>query len=347
MPTNPAATNEVSAEIRAAELHQEALVFDAVNRAVIDERFFGNVRTGNIAVLGRTILVSDPHVFSPFGFEESLREIAELHELAALHKDKMLIVQTVDDIELARSTGRVGIYVYFQSPEPLARYPWRLRLFYELGLRILQMTYNDRELTGDGCAEANDAGLSNYGRTLIKQCNELGIAVDASHCGDRTTMETIEASETPVLLTHGNSRVICPKPRCKTDEQVKACASRGGVIGVQAFPPFINDGSRPPTIEDVLDHVDHYADLVGTEHIGLGLDLVTGHETDDFQLLGYDPQMYEGAWVDGVQQTVEGLSHLGELPQLTEGMLKRGYDDADIKNILGANYVRVLRQIWK
>ena len=346
MTTDSAAVTQSRAD-RAAELQQEALIFDAVNRAVINEQFFENVRAGNIAVLGRTILVSDPQVFSPFGFEESLRLVAELHDLAAHHSDKMLIVRSVDDIELARSTGRVGIYVYFQSPEPLARYPWRLRLFYELGLRVLQMTYNDRELTGDGCAEANDGGLSKYGRALIKHCNELGIAVDASHCGDRTTMETIEASETPVLLTHGNSRVICPKPRCKTDEQVKACASRGGIIGVQAFPPFMNDGSHPPTLEDVLDHVDHYAELVGTEHIGLGLDLVTGHERDDFQLLGYDPQMYQGAWVEGVQQTVSGLSDLGELPHLTEGLVKRGYSDDDIKNILGANYVRVLREIWK
>lgn len=332
---------------RAAKVHKEALVFDAVNRAVIDDGFFKDVRNGNISVLGRTILVSDPHVFSPFGFEESLREIADIHELAARHPDKMLIVRTSEDIELARSTGRVGIYVYFQSPEPLARYPWRLRLFYELGMRILQMTYNEHELTGDGCFEVNDGGLSIYGRALIKHCNELGIAIDASHCGDRTTLETIEESETPVLITHGNSRVICPKPRCKTDEAVKACAARGGVIGVQAFPPFMNDGSHAPTIEDVLDHVDHYAQLVGTEHIGLGLDLVTGHENDDFKLLRYDPQMYTGAWVEGVQQTVAGLSTLGEMPRLTEGLLTRGYTDDDVKGILGGNYVRVLRGIWK
>jgi len=332
---------------RAAKVHQEAIVFDAVNRAVIDDGFFRDVRNGNISVLGRTILVSDPAVFSPFGFQESLRLVAELHELAAQHADKMLIVRGIDDIELAKSTGRVGIYVYFQSPEPLARYPWRLTLFYELGLRILQMTYNERELTGDGCFEKNDGGLSIYGRALIKHCNELGIAVDASHCGDRTTLETIEESAAPVLLTHGNSRMICPKPRCKTDEAVKACAARGGVIGVQAFPPFMNDGSHPPTIEDVLDHVDHYAELVGSEHIGLGLDLVTGHENDDFKLLRYDPNMYKGAWVGGVQQTVAGLSTLGEMPRLTEALIARGYSDKDITGILGGNYIRVLHEIWK
>lgn len=339
-------TAEATAE-RAAKVHNEAIVFDAVNRAVIDDGFFSDVRNGNISVLGRTILVSDPAVFSPFGFEENLRLVADLHEQAALHSDKMLIVRSVADIELAKSTGRVGIYVYFQSPEPLARYPWRLRLFYELGLRILQMTYNERELTGDGCFEENDGGLSIYGRALIKHCNELGIAVDASHCGDRTTLETIEESATPVLLTHGNSRVICPKPRCKPDEAVKACAARGGVIGVQAFPPFMNDGSHSPTIEDVLDHVDHYAELVGTQHIGLGLDLVTGHENDDFKLLRYDQNMYKGAWVGGVQQTVAGLSTLGEMPRLTEGLIARGYPDDDITGILGGNYLRVLHEIWK
>lgn len=339
--------NNVSDPDRVVRLQSEAVIVDAVNRAVIDDRFFRNVRDGGATVLGRTILVSDPNVFSPFGFEESLREIANLHDLVDQHQDKMLIVRTVEDIKIAKETGRVGIYVYFQSPEPLGRYPWRLRLFYELGLRVFQMTYNERALTGDGATESTDGGLSDYGRRVIQHCNDLGIAVDASHCGDRTTMETIEASATPVLITHGNSRAVAPNPRCKSDEQVKACAARGGVVGVLAFPPFMNDGSHPPHIEDLLDHVSHYAEVIGPEHISLGLDLVTGHEKDDFSLLSYNPTFYKGAWKDGVQQTVEGVRDLGEVPNITDGLIRRGFSDDEILGILGGNIVRVLSGIWK
>lgn len=243
---------EVRADLEehAAEVHRSAIVFDAVNRCVLDNEFLTDIAAGGVTAVGRTILISDPAVFSPFGFEESLRNIVELHEFVAANPGKVQLIESAADIHDAKASGRTGIYVYFQSPEPLGKYPWRLRLFYELGLRILQMTYNERALTGDGAAERTDAGLSDYGRDLIRNCNRLGIAVDTSHCGDRTTMEAIEASETPVLITHGNSRVVTPNPRCKTDEQVRACVERGGVVGVMAFPPFMNDGSHEPCLED-------------------------------------------------------------------------------------------------
>jgi len=157
--------------------------------------------------------------------------------------------------------------MYFQNPEPIDRQLWRLRLFFELGLRVLQLTYNERSLAGDGCGEATDAGLSDFGRLLIKHCNSLGIAIDVSHCGNKTTLEAIEASSAPVLITHGMARALCDNPRCKTDEAVKACASKGGVVGVQAMGPFIS--TKPnPTLDDLLDHA---------QAEGLGAIAVTDH----------------------------------------------------------------------
>lgn len=328
-----------------AAIHASAIVVDTVNRSVMDARFLDDIAAGGITLLGRTILVSSGEVFSPFGFLETLRDITATLEIIERNPDRLLLVKRRADVEEAKRTGRTGLYVYFQSPEPLERQPWRLRLFYELGLRVLQLTYNQRGYLGDGAGERSDAGLSDFGLDIIRECNRLGIAVDASHCGDRTTMEAIDASETPVLLTHAMARALCDNPRCKTDEQIEACAAKGGVIGVQALPSFIS--TEPgPTLENMLDHVDYLSRLVGPEHVGLGLDLTTGHERDDYSLLGYKPEMYAGVWVNGVQQTVPGIESLRDVPNITAGLLARGYSPDQISGILGGNFLRVLGAIW-
>lgn len=330
---------------RARELHRSAIVVDTVNRSLMDEGFFRDIKEGGPTLLGRTILVSSGDVFSPFGFEESLRDIAQTLAIVDAHPDELVLVREPDDIRLAKETGRTGLYLYFQSPEPLAKDAWRLRLFYELGLRMLQLTYNDRSLAGDGCAERTDSGLSEYGLRLVADCNRLGIAVDVSHCGSRTTMEAIEVSRSPVLITHANARALCDNPRCKTDGQARACAAKGGVIGVQALPAFISTDPKP-TIDDMLDHLDYWVRLVGVDHVGLGLDLTTGHERDDYSLLRYKPEMYRNVWVGGVQQWITGVGSLADLPNITERLLARGYGEADVLKLLGGNFVRVLTRIW-
>ena len=331
---------------RAGAVHDSAYVVDTVNRSLMDETFFRDIDVGRPTLLGRTILVSSGEVFSPFGFTEALRDIAQTLAAIDVHADRLLLVRSAKDIETAKRTGRTGLYIYFQSPEPLDTQGWRLRLFYELGLRMLQLTYNNRSLAGDGCAERTDSGLSEWGLRLVEECNRLGIALDVSHSGYRTTMEAIEASRTPVLITHANARTLCDNPRCKTDEQAQACAARGGVIGVQALPSFISAHDPRPTIEDMLDHLDHWVQLVGVDHVGLGLDFTNGHERDDYSLLGYKPEMYKNTWVGGVQQWIEGLGSLADLPNITERLLKRGYSEADAGKIMGGNFVRVLGEIW-
>ncbi len=331
-------------EAEALAVHRAAVVVDTVNRSKLDDRFLRDVRTGGVTLLGRTILVSSGEVFSPFGFMESVRDIAHVLQFIDQHADQVMLVKTARDIERAKAANRAGIYLYFQSPEPLEKELWRLRLFYELGLRVLQLSYNDRSLAGDGCAERTDTGLSDWGVQLIEECNRLGIAVDVSHSGYRTTMEAMELSKAPVLFTHANARALCDNRRCKTDEQVKRCAEKGGVVGVQAASVHQYQ-ARPH--EDMLDHVDHYAKLIGVDHVGLGLDLTTGHERDDYSLLGYKPEMYKGVWVDGVQQTVPGMGSLADLPNITAGLLRRGYNAGNVTKILGANFVHVLSKLWR
>lgn len=320
-------------------------VVDTVNRAVIDDNLVAELREASVAVLGRTILVSNRDVFSPFGFEESLRDIVNLYRQVEQRPADLLLIREPSDIEEAIRTGRTGVYVYFQSPEPILNQLWRLQLFHQLGLRVLQMTYNQRSLLGDGCSEPSDAGLSELGQTVIEECNNLGIALDASHCGPKTTLDTIDQSAQPVLLTHTGAKAIHDHPRCKSDEVLKACAERGGVIGIAGMASLI--AKTNPSLDVFFQHVDYLADLVGPDHIGLGLDFITGHETDNFALLGYKPEMYQEQFTTGVANVVEGLESIRDIVNIKQGLVDRGFPRNDVENILGGNFIRVFRKLWK
>lgn len=326
----------------AIDVHANAIIIDTVNRSVIDSEFLNDVATGGLTAIGRTILVTDPGAFTPFGFMETVREIALVLE-AIDRNPQLMLITSVDDIHRAKATARTGLYFYLQSPEPINRQLWRLRLFYHLGLRVLQLTFNERSLTGDGCAEANDAGLSDFGLALIRECERMGIVIDLSHCGDRTTNEAIAAAEKPVLITHAMSRTLFESPRCKSDSQVVACARKGGVIGVQASPIFIGD--RPHTIEGMLDHVDYYVSIVGIDHVGIGLDLTTGNDDYDPAVLGFTSAIY-GPELHNAR-TLPGIQRLADVPNITASLLRRGYSANDVSAILGGNVLRVFGEVWR
>jgi membrane dipeptidase len=226
----------------------------------------------------------------------------------------------------------------------LSNQPWRLDLFRALGLRVLQLTYNQRSLLGDGCSEPEDGGLSEYGVEVVRRCNELGITVDLAHCGPRTTREGVESSTKPVLLSHTGARSVFEHPRAKSDELMQACAQRGGVIGVVGMASLI--GGVGSTIDNVLDHVEYIARLVGVDHVGFGLDFITGHERDDFGLLGYKPEMYQEEFMTGQSSAVTGLATIKDMTSLRDGLLHRGFGSADVGLILGGNFVRVFTETW-
>ena len=163
--------------------------------------------------------------------------------------------------------------------------------------------------------------------------NRLGMAVDISHCGDRTTLDVIEASAKPVLVTHSNCRALMPRSaRCKTDEAIRKLAAKGGVMGVTMERLFVGTGPRV-TIENVLDHVDHVAKLVGVEHVGVGTDV--------------DLDGRDGASAPRKKNDLDGLEYSRKIFELTEGLIRRKYSQADIRLILGGNFQRALTAIWE
>jgi len=203
--------------------------------------------------------------------------------------------------------------------------------FYALGQRVSQLTYRDNAL-GGGSTDPSERGLTAYGESVLARMNQLGMAVDISHCGDRTTLDVIEASAKPVLVTHSNCRALVPgSARCKTDAAIRKLAARGGVMGVTMERLFVGTGSTV-TIENVLDHVDHVAKLVGVEHVGLGTDV---------DLDGRDL-----ATAPKKKNDLDGLQYSRKIFELTEGLIRRKYSAADIRLILGGNFQRALADIW-
>jgi membrane dipeptidase len=252
------------------------------------------------------------------------------------------------DIEQAKAQGKRAIVMGFQDSEYFGRDLDRLRLFYDLGIRIIQLTYNVRNLIGSGCTERADGGLSLFGIEVVKRMNQLGIIVDLSHCGYQTTMDGIEVSTSPVAVTHSFSRKLFDHDRGKTDEQIQALAAKHGYFGVVTVPFFLSDLSQnEATLNDVLDHIEHVAGIMGIDKVGIGTDnpgpplepLVTKlRELSVAMGFRKEHQVIPDA-------VLQGYKDRREWPNITRALVSRGYTDVEIKGILGGNFLRLFKEV--
>jgi membrane dipeptidase len=241
----------------------------------------------------------------------------------------------------AKASGELAIVLHLQGGSPIEADLNLVDVYHALGVRVVQLTYNTRNLIGDGCLESVDGGLSDFGRRVVGRLATLGIAVDVSHAGVRTSLEAIEAASAPVVATHANSRVVCDTPRNLTDDQIRRLADSGGMIGLCAFPAFVTTAKRP-TIDHLVDHAVHIGELVGPQHIGIGLDFA--EETDDeYDHYGYDPRWYpRPPWV-----YPDGIRSFAQFQNLRLALDRRGFSAAEVAGILGGNFLRVFESLWR
>jgi membrane dipeptidase len=252
------------------------------------------------------------------------------------------LVLDVDDIGKARAAGRLGVILAFQNATPLGDDASLVHSFWSMGLRCIQLTYNLRNLFADGCIEKSPGGLSLAGREVLAAMQETGILVDLSHVADPSVDEAIELAQKPLAFTHCNARTLCRNPRNKTDEQIRGLTAKGGVIGLNAFPAFVRDDGQRPWLSDLLDHADHISRLAGPRALGLGLDYIEAWIDVEKNNLRAHPHAF------GTQYDFPvGLDGVAQLPNLTRGLVARGYDDAAIRGILGENYVDLFRRTWR
>jgi membrane dipeptidase len=282
----------------------------------------------------------------PDSFLEVLKFFATWNGFIADHTDQLMRIDSPGDLERVKRSGKVGVLLGLQNSEHF-RTPADVTMFHGLGQRVSQLTYNSRNMIGNGSTERRDEGISDFGVRIIERMNSLGMAVDVSHCGDQTTLDAFEISKKPVLITHSNCRALAPgHPRCKTDEAIKKVGAAGSVMGITGVRMFVKN-DEPTTIEHVLDHFDHVSKLIGPEHLGVG---------SDIDLYGYDKMPpdqnrqlragYKGSYGFREKIDVEGLDHPKRMFDLAEGLIRRKYSDKDIEGVLGGNFKRVLSQIW-
>jgi len=331
------AASERTCSIRAVDLVENSLVIDMLGLLTLDwprlRRWHTDPRTFSPEDF-TPLRESGINVFNPAVDLNGKHPNAETREwlqqwngFIAARNQQFTRVLRCSDIETSRSAGKIGILLGMQNSDHF-RSAEDVPTFWDLGQRLSQLTYNGANRIGYGCTERVDQGLTEFGESIVSAMNTSGMIIDVSHAGERTTLDAFEASGHPVLITHSNCKALVPHPRCKSDGVIRAMAKQGGVMGITCVRSFLRR-SEDATLEDALNHFDHAIRVAGLEHIGIG---------SDTDLQGRD----------GTSAAVRtrGLNHPRRIYDLTDGLLRRRYNSADIALILGGNFRRVMSRIF-
>ncbi len=290
----------------------------------------------------------------PTDFESGIRFFADWNGFIAEYADWFVRIDDANDFDSVKKAGKIGIMITFQNSDHF-RTVDDVDLFWGLGQRLSQLTYNYQNRIGSGFLETNDGGLTVFGQQIVTRMNSVGMAVDVSHCGDKTTLDTLDAAQRPVVFSHASCRALAPGHlRCKTDEMITKMAKTGGVMGIPFLRMMVRE-AEPVTVEHVVDHFDHVAKLVGIEHVAVGSDMdvvgnpnpVNGATMSVPATPNFDRYRMHFDATGERMLTVAGLDHPKRMFDLTDGLIRRGYSDASISAVLGRNAARVLSTIWK
>lgn len=323
---------------RAAELHRSALVWD-------DHGGFGYTKASALEGLERWRAAGIDYLSINAGYDvmpwtKTLEATSQYRHWVRTHPELFVQVEKIADVDSARREGKLAVAFDLEGMNALNGDIGMVDLYYRLGVRQMLFAYNRNNLAGGGCHD-EDVGLTDFGREVIREMNRVGMVVDCSHCSYRTSMEAIEASESPVIFSHANARALCDHERNIWDEQIKACAATGGVIGVTGVGIFL--GPKGPTVEHLVEHIDHMVALVGAEHVGFGMDSVLhAHKA-------HQPFTRSREYWPERQYPDSGTGYVPpeEAPRLTQALLDRGYGEQDVRGILGENFKRVAQTVWK
>lgn len=276
------------------------------------------------------------------GFDVCLRSIAATKAMIRENSDKFEQAFSVSDIERISETGKLALILNIQETNPLMSDPSFVQLYYDLGVRHMLLAYNRRNAVADGCAERTDAGLSRTGIRIVQEMNRVGMLVDGTHTGKKTTMEAMELCQGPFIFSHSNCKSVFDHYRNIDDDQIKACAATGGVIGINGLGEFLGDADA--TSSSIFKHINHIASLVGIEHVGLALDYVYDEEKF-WNWVRANPDMWPDNNGQGHPNT--RFAQPEQLHEVVTLMLEAGYQETDVAKILGGNFARVARQVWK
>jgi membrane dipeptidase len=328
-------------------LHQAAFVMDGL--VYHSDGDTAALNAGGINAINLTVAHFEAD------FTTACKQMAGWHARVSAPDSPWMIIERAADFDVAQAAGKVGIVMGWQNGRALDEDVGRLAFFHRTGLRIMQLTYNYRNMLGDGCMEPEDGGLSAIGHEAVDALNRHRIAIDLSHVGERTGMMTVERSTLPCLLTHANAHAVTPLARNKSDALIQAVAAKGGMIGASTYGPmcWAGDPARKPVLDDFIRHLDYLVDLVGIEHVGFGTDLAAGA---DNARMAYDREtprrwdVIENYMAifgrDIPARYIDGFGSHAEMPRITDALPARGWSDDDVRAYLGGNFKRVLGEIW-
>lgn len=323
------------------ELHRDLVVVDGLEYYEWEDEHFELLRTGGVTCINATVAVWQ-------NARETLNQLADWHRRIRTSSDRLLLALNSADVERAKETGRIAILLGFQNTDPLENDIDLVQVFYQLGIRIIQLTYNVQNSVGGGCWDEPDGGLSrNVGRTWVREMNDVGVLIDLSHSGDRTVLDTIAASERPVAITHGNpasfvgDAVELPR-RNRSDDVLRELAAAGGVVGLSSYPKIAPDGARC-TLERFCEMVQYTVDMIGIDHVGIGSDFYTGHDETILHLRTGKWSRRSAIELSTERITQDWFENPADFPTLTAGLLEHGFEPEDVRKIMGGNFMRVFR----
>ena len=338
----------------ARDLYRRALVLDCNLAPDLDGQLplspatLDTLRSSGVTVMKSTL----------GGFDDSmdgtLAEIAFYQQLIEVHPDVFMQVRRTADFVTAKHENKLGIIFSFEGVGMLEGKLERIELFRRLGVRVMQLSYNNTSVFGSGVmVSAGSPGLTQLGHSAVAKMNELGVAIDLSHANPATTRDAMAASTRPVLMTHGGCAAVHPHPRNKTDEQLRALADKGGVIGIYDLP-YLTASPRQPEVKDYIEHMAHALTVCGEDHVGIGSDQsVQPFDTSPKGLKEFQEEedKRHAAGVAAPEEDrpayVAGLNIPNRCEVIADNLLKRGYPARVTEKVLGSNFVRAFGEIWK
>jgi len=335
--------------VQFSELHRKATVVDGL--VFFSDGSTRDMLQGGVSAINVTVseMAAD--------FEQALKDVMIWRERCLAPNSQWLLVQTADDIARAKKEGKLGLIMGWQNAKPLGEQIDRVALFHTLGIRVIQLTYNEANLIGDGCLEKRNAGLSELGLAMVDEMNRVGIAIDLSHCAPQTCLDAAERSSKPVFLTHANANAVIKRPRNKSDDVIKAVAQTGGVIGcsIHAYLAWRGDPRQQPLLSDFVANVKYIGDLVGYEHVGIGTDFPS---VDTYEAVRHVMVMSRtkyaksgGDFSDAFGDVMEARYPIetptpAQFPAFTEALHTAGLSDSQIMGVLGGNFSRAFSTAW-
>jgi membrane dipeptidase len=321
-----------------SQLHEKSIVIDGLIISDFGREIFEDMRKGGLTAANCTCCVWE-------GFTETMRNVMRWKEWFREHSNLLKQVYTTEDILAAKREGKTGIILGWQNVTGIEDQVGYLGLFKELGVGIIQMAYNTQNLVGTGCYETRDGGLSDFGRDVVAEMNRLGILCDLSHVGPQTSTDVILFSKQPVAYSHCLPAGLKAHPRNKSDEQLKFIADHGGFVGVTMFPPFLKRGPSA-TVDDYVEAIEYVINICGTQSVGIGTDFTQGYGRPFFDWITHDKGYGRKLTDFGEVINPEGIRTIGEWPNLTAAMEKRGWSAGQIEGVIGKNWLTLLRNVW-